>query len=65
MTRWLDDDEQQAWRAWLHAHSASTPTSPGRCRTTPTCRCSDFAVLVCLSEAEHGAAARLRAGQRP
>lgn len=58
MTRWLTDDEQQVWRAWLRASHRLDAHLARDMQANGELSMSEFAVLVPLSEAPEG---RLRA----
>lgn len=58
MTRWLTDDEQHAWRAWVTATSQLEAHLAREMQASGEISMADFAVLVPLSEAADG---RLRA----
>lgn len=57
--RWLNRDEQAAWRAWLEMYRLVLPVLDRQLHTAAGLTLSDYEVLVCLSEAPGG---RLRMG---
>ncbi|WBB80712.1 MarR family transcriptional regulator [Micromonospora sp. WMMD882] len=50
MTRWLDDDEQHAWRAWLRLQSRLTAHLGRQLQQESGLSLADYEVLVQLSE---------------
>lgn len=54
-TRWLDDEEQRAWRAFLHMYGQLTAQLHRQMQTSGL-SLADYEVLVRLSDAPHGAA---------
>lgn len=54
MTRWLDDDQQDAWRRFLHATSLFTDQLDAGLQGRSNLSMTDYEILVFLSEApEH------------
>lgn len=58
-TRWLTEQEQAAWRSYIAMHTQLQRRLSRQLQQTTGLSESDYAVLVHLSEAEHG---RMRAG---
>jgi DNA-binding MarR family transcriptional regulator len=56
--RWLDDDEQRAWRAWLDAHAGLSARLNRELQAGSGLSLSDYDVLVHLTDVPEG---RLRA----
>ncbi|GAA1148956.1 MarR family winged helix-turn-helix transcriptional regulator [Nocardioides aquiterrae] len=56
--RWLDPDEQRAWRAWLDAHAHLSARLNRELQATSGLSLSDYDVLVHLTDVPDG---RLRA----
>lgn len=56
--RWLNDDEQRAWRAWLDAHARLSARLNRELQASSGLSLSDYDVLVHLTDASEG---RLRA----
>ncbi|GGS36661.1 MULTISPECIES: MarR family winged helix-turn-helix transcriptional regulator [Actinokineospora] len=54
MTRWLDDDEQRAWRGYLHMQARLTARLNRQLQDDSGLSLADFAVLVELSEVAGG-----------
>jgi DNA-binding MarR family transcriptional regulator len=50
-TRWLDDDEQRLWRAWLRVHTRLVVRLDAELQAAHGLTFSDYEVLVNLSEA--------------
>lgn len=63
MTRWLDDGQQRAWRAWLRAHQRLDVHLARQLQDDAELSISDFAVLVALSEARGGLLRPFELGQ--
>jgi DNA-binding MarR family transcriptional regulator len=53
-TRWLDDDEQRAWRAYLRMQSRLTAALNRQLQTESGLSLADYDVLVQLTEAPDG-----------
>jgi len=53
-TRWLDEDEQDAWRSWLDMYRLLLPAFDRQLRAESSASFTDFEVLVHLSEAPGG-----------
>lgn len=56
--RWLSEDEQRAWRAWLDAHAGLSARLNRELQATSGLSLSDYDVLVHLTDVPEG---RLRA----
>lgn len=54
MTRWLDDDEQRAWRAWLQMQNRLTARLGRQLQQDSGLSLADYEVLVQLSETSDG-----------
>lgn len=54
MTRWLDDDEQRAWRAWLQMQNRLTARLGRQLQQDSGLSLADYEVLVQLSETPDG-----------
>ncbi|MGW5050292.1 MarR family winged helix-turn-helix transcriptional regulator [Actinokineospora sp. NPDC004072] len=54
MTRWLDDDEQRAWRGYLHMQARLSARLNRQLQDDSGLSLADFAVLVELSEVAGG-----------
>ncbi|GAA4414123.1 MarR family transcriptional regulator [Actinokineospora soli] len=54
MTRWLDDDEQRAWRGYLHMQARLSARLNRQLQDDSGLSLADFAVLVELSEVPGG-----------
>lgn len=54
MTRWLDDDEQRAWRAWLQMQNRLTARLGRQLQQDSGLSLADYEVLVQLSETPEG-----------
>lgn len=54
MTRWLDDDEQRAWRGYLHMQARLSARLNRQLQDDSGLSLADFAVLVELSEVTGG-----------
>jgi DNA-binding MarR family transcriptional regulator len=54
MARWLDDDEQRAWRGYLHMQARLTATLSRHLQEDSGLSLADFSVLVELSEVTGG-----------
>ena len=52
--RWLDDDEQRAWRAWLDAHARLSARLNRELQAGSGLSLSDYDVLVHLTDAAEG-----------
>ncbi|WP_116952318.1 MarR family winged helix-turn-helix transcriptional regulator [Jiangella endophytica] len=59
-TRWLDDDEQQAWRGYLHMNTVVGAALARQMQTESMLSMQDFEVLVHLTDVEN---ARLRVSE--
>jgi DNA-binding MarR family transcriptional regulator len=51
---WLSDEEQQAWRAYLHGYASLLSRLDRAIRARSGCSLADYEVLVHLSEAADG-----------
>jgi DNA-binding MarR family transcriptional regulator len=51
MTRWLDDDQQQAWRAWVEMNAQLTARLNRDLQATSGLSLADYEVLVALTDA--------------
>ncbi|SCL23531.1 DNA-binding transcriptional regulator, MarR family [Micromonospora pallida] len=54
MTRWLDDDEQRAWRAYLQMQNRLTARLGRQLQQDSGLSLADYDVLVALTEAAEG-----------
>ncbi|BCL17896.1 MarR family winged helix-turn-helix transcriptional regulator [Micromonospora sagamiensis] len=54
MTRWLDDDEQRAWRAYLQMQNRLTARLGRQLQQDSGLSLADYEVLVALTEADGG-----------
>lgn len=55
MTRWLDDDQQRAWRAWLDVHAVLSARLNRHLQSESGLSLADYDVLVALTDVpEHG-----------
>ncbi|GLY22375.1 MarR family transcriptional regulator [Micromonospora sp. NBRC 101691] len=54
MTRWLDDDEQRAWRAYLQMQNRLTARLGRQLQQDSGLSLADYDVLVALTDADEG-----------
>ncbi|MEU4570478.1 MarR family winged helix-turn-helix transcriptional regulator [Micromonospora sp. NPDC023956] len=54
MTRWLDDDEQRAWRAYLQMQNRLTAHLGRQLQQDSGLSLADYEVLVALTDADEG-----------
>lgn len=53
-TRWLDDGEQRAWRAWLRMHTQLNAVLHRQLQAESGLSLADYEVLVKLTDTQHG-----------